>query len=151
MSKRWRTLIFNSPDLWRLVNVRPKKLAIGQDPRAWQRFFQWLAPKMPLVDTLYISEEDANRDGNCDQVKLGALCCLGHQLRHRNRLLSPFYCVLRALHLDRCFHPSVGGQLVSMLAGVQTLEQLQVTNVNHDFISKVRNPFECPDQRWCLR
>lgn len=76
-----------------------------------------------MVDTLYMSEDENGREPNCDQIKLGALCCLGHHLH--------------ALHLDRCFDPSVGGQVVNMLGGIHTLEQLQVTNINHDFVSKM--------------
>ena len=93
---------------------------------------------MDSVDTLYISEEEAIREGGCDQIKLGAIACLGHHLRQCiNVLNDTHYCPFRALHLDRCFSPSVGAQLVSMIGGMRSLEQLQVTNVNHDFISKV--------------
>ncbi|GMH43900.1 hypothetical protein BSKO_11834 [Bryopsis sp. KO-2023] len=122
--RRWRDIVKRSPPLWNCVNIDPTALGVPSESRSWQKLFQWLGPHSQNFRVLRMSDAEACRDPTRDQLKLGALCTLAHSVR--------------VLHLDRCFHPSVGGHLVNVLGEFRNLTQLQVANINPDFIAKIK-------------
>ncbi|GMH35430.1 hypothetical protein BSKO_03298 [Bryopsis sp. KO-2023] len=121
--KRWKTIVETSPTLWQKVHVSSSLLRIPRTVTAWMRVFFLLSTHSHKFESLHLTDESCFRDNTLDTLKLGGLAGITQNLK--------------VIHFDHCFHRGANASLLSVLPMMGRLEQLQISSVNHDFISNV--------------